>query len=320
MQKIERRTGFELSFRDAKADCFTCVLCSVQAGTNTSADKFCDLDEDGHGVLQAAPSGTAASVESAWPEPTPVFLVLDGIEFGPTLDTVIRSGVAKVRTQDYLAPALKQAWGDKLDFYSVPWGGRLRDDDQLSAYISLSRAQLCRVVNEAAGRPVVVIGHSWGSVVGYQAIRALETQSCPGGAPLPSGAVDLFVSMGSPLGSDLIEQTVKLIPGDFPGQELLGKPIAKPSTVSRWVNIAVKNDLIASQISPADANLTWDAGPNAVLRPAPFAYTYAHSAYYSKQDLVDRLAETISGRCHRRRRTSKLPILPLQPPLPFQRS
>ena len=146
---------------------------------------------------QSATSPTAtggdASDNSAWPEPAPIFLALDGIEFGPTLDTIVRSGRAGVRTQDYLAAALTRAWGDKLEFHAVPWGGRLHDDGQLANYLSLSRAQLCRLVAESEGRPIVVIGHSWGSVVGYQVIRALETQSCPGGSPLPSDALDLFV-------------------------------------------------------------------------------------------------------------------------------
>ena len=228
-------------------------------------------------------------------EPTPVFLTLDGIEFGPTVDGVVSTGLVEVRTENYLGPALENAWGDTLDFDTVPWGGRLRGDGDLANYLSLAKAKLCYAVEHAAGRPVVVIAHSWGSVVGYQAINGLQAGGCPSGSPLPPGSVDLFVSMGSPLGSDFMERTIKALPGTVPGQELIGKPIAKPATVKTWVNVSVNNDLIAATISAADRNLRWDAGANAVLRPAPLAYTYAHSAYYERQDLVDKLAETIKG-------------------------
>lgn len=70
----------------------------------------------------------------------------------------------------------------------------------------------------------VIIGHSLGSIVAYEAIQKLE-------APLP-----LFMTLGSPLGLDTIV---------YP--RLRPQPPCFPPEVRRWVNVADTDDFIASE-------------------------------------------------------------------------
>ena len=76
----------------------------------------------------------------------------------------------------------------------------------------------------------VVIGHSLGSVVAYEAIQQLKQ-------PLP-----LFLTIGSPLGLDTII---------YP--RLRPQPPNFPAPVKRWVNVADKNDHVA--VEPNLTNL-----------------------------------------------------------------
>jgi len=70
----------------------------------------------------------------------------------------------------------------------------------------------------------VIIGHSLGSVVAYEVARELEK------------SVPLFVTLGSPLGLSPIRGRLKQEP-------------AYPSAITRWVNLADRNDCVASGAS-----------------------------------------------------------------------
>lgn len=83
------------------------------------------------------------------------------------------------------------------------------------------------------GGPFVVIGHSQGSMVTYQALMEL-------GAALE---VELYVTIGSPLGLPQVTDVLK----QWHGQTL---PI--PAGVKRWVNIAQDGDIVCLDQSLAD--------------------------------------------------------------------
>ena len=70
----------------------------------------------------------------------------------------------------------------------------------------------------------VVIGHSLGSVVAYEAAHLI-------GQPLP-----LLVTLGSPLGLQTIVY-----------QQLRPQPPSFPANVRRWVNVADRDDFIAAE-------------------------------------------------------------------------
>jgi hypothetical protein len=86
-----------------------------------------------------------------------------------------------------------------------------------------------RVTRRIGPETRIVIGHSLGSVVAYEALGAR-----------PEG-VTLFVSLGSPLG---IRNAVfdKLVPG--PGPDGIG---LWPGRLERWLNVAATGDIVAAQ-------------------------------------------------------------------------
>lgn len=106
-----------------------------------------------------------------------------------------------------------------------------RDLRQVTAYMNdtdgTRQEALSRVAGLADSSTRVLIGHSLGSVVAYEAAHRLA-------APCP-----LLLTLGSPLGLDTIVYD-RLVP----------RPPCYPAPVGRWVNVADLDDLVA-----ADPNL-----------------------------------------------------------------
>lgn len=88
-------------------------------------------------------------------------------------------------------------------------------------------------------RPILLIGHSMGSVIAYDALWQLSRK--PGGEELE---IDLFITMGSPLG----ERTIQ--------RRLLGRGAVGaaryPGNIRRWVNIAAVGELTAMDMQLAN--------------------------------------------------------------------
>lgn len=80
-------------------------------------------------------------------------------------------------------------------------------------------------------RPILLIGHSMGSIIAYDALWQLSQESGK------QRKIDLFMTMGSPLGQSFIQHRIK-------GYR---EPPADryPQTIKRWVNIAAVGDLTA---------------------------------------------------------------------------
>lgn len=96
----------------------------------------------------------------------------------------------------------------------------LRDTDRRAA----ARASVADLI--ATERPRVVLAHSLGSVVAYEALWAR-----------PDLRVELLVTLGSPLGiPDVVFDRLDPLPN--------GRGV-RPAGVTRWVNLADPGDLIA---------------------------------------------------------------------------
>ncbi|MBL7255719.1 trypsin-like serine peptidase [Paractinoplanes lichenicola] len=95
--------------------------------------------------------------------------------------------------------------------------------------------QVVETTLAGAGGPLVVVGHSLGTIIAYEALRRIGAQA----------NVDLFVTAGSPLG--VLEV-----------QDLLDKPLRVPDGVREWRNVNDARDLVAldhrirPEYAPAD--------------------------------------------------------------------
>jgi subtilisin family serine protease len=102
----------------------------------------------------------------------------------------------------------------------------------------MERSLMERLV--VGGGPFIVIGHSQGSMIAYHVLRQLQKDQCD---------VRLFVTIGSPLGIQEVQDVLKPLQPD--------KQLTVPDCVDRWLNVAERLDPVA-----LDAKLSNDYGPN----------------------------------------------------------
>ena len=100
------------------------------------------------------------------------------------------------------------------------------------------RGMLTEALNHAWRRDqrVMLIGHSMGSIIAWDTLWKL----CQEADPAP-GPVDLFVSMGSPLGLHYVRN--RLLSAGRRGAD------AYPSNIRRWVNLSAMGDMTSLGVS-----------------------------------------------------------------------
>jgi hypothetical protein len=96
-----------------------------------------------------------------------------------------------------------------------------------------SRQMLKASLREArdAQRPILLIAHSMGSVIAYEALWQMSR------ANREAIQVDLFLTLGSPLGQRYIQKCLK-------GRDAIGN-VRYPNNIRRWVNLTSVGDLTA---------------------------------------------------------------------------
>lgn len=82
-----------------------------------------------------------------------------------------------------------------------------------------------------AHEPILLIGHSMGSIIAYDALWELWHEEGI------TGRVDLFLTLGSPLGMRFVQR--RLLGHEPDGQRTY------PGNIRRWVNVAAEGDLTA---------------------------------------------------------------------------
>ena len=82
-----------------------------------------------------------------------------------------------------------------------------------------------------AGRPILLIAHSMGSVIAYEALWQMSR------ANREAMQVDLLLTMGSPLGQRYMQQRIK-------GSDSIGS-VRYPNNVRQWINLSAAGDMTA---------------------------------------------------------------------------
>ena len=105
-------------------------------------------------------------------------------------------------------------------------------------FVPERRAQMCQSVLdrlEPGGGPFVIVGHSQGSMIAFDVLSRLDSEKY---------RVPLFVTIGSPLGIDEMQDQLKI---------LLGKSrLTVPRCVDRWLNVCDPIDPVAADRSLRD--------------------------------------------------------------------
>lgn len=131
------------------------------------------------------------------------------------------------RTADFLPFTIPRIATEELELH-------LRD---LNRYVQnrngaadAARGKLKTVLNNAAAaeRPILLLAHSMGSVIAYDALWQLSQETGPG------TRIHLLVTMGSPLGQKLIQRRL-----------LSSKEQRFPQNIGNWINLAAIGELTA---------------------------------------------------------------------------
>jgi hypothetical protein len=234
----------------------------------------------------------AAAQEDQWDGHDPIIIVLDGISFWRTL--LPGTGLPR----HYLQEDLEQHWTNAdLLLYSVNWDGDLSDMRGIVDYIEEVKTTIRNITSssrpDVADRPIVIIGHSWGSVTAYLALRELEAEANRSVEP---GAVAHLVTLGSPLpaqAANLGRIVNEHLPNTPTGEEIRTDRLVKPDIVGQWSNVWSRADCISNFVAVADINFERRFFPGDSLCSQFFPDQYlglltgAHTRYTTNAATVD---------------------------------
>lgn len=167
-------------------------LSAVIAATATLVLAGCDLLT---GIIGGDENDTDAGA---------VVVAVEGLSFVNTLagELAQLSGVGQIELADreaYLTETLSALLDDSFEISSFPWSGDAtgQTDDILEDTGERSLRQYLReraAYAEAQGKPLVVVGHSWGTVLTYLALSLEAAEADP-------LEVDLYITLSTPLGT-----------------------------------------------------------------------------------------------------------------------
>ncbi len=221
--------------------------------------------------------GTAAATPATAKTPVPMILVIDGVDPGVYDPTGLFSK-SSGRVDSYLMPKIKTSWAGFWDLqewknlHQVIWGG---DPTSTASAVETARVDIQQLLYaKSETQPLVIVTHSWGSVIAYRALIDLSEQGI-----LKPGDVDTFISMGSPLNAQS-----KILRAFTRRLYQWSDPAPAANAVQQWRNYYIEPaDKISGPIPGTDANVTNIAVP--YTGPVDDLWT-AHSAYHEDSRLL----------------------------------
>lgn len=139
------------------------------------------------------------------------------------MDVLLYSTIDRMPSLLHLLPGNARATARELERYF------LNEGKIASAVREKVKSELRPIL--AHGGKVMLIGHSMGSVIAYDTLWALSNLE-----HLP-GKVDLFLTLGSPLGLNYVQHRLM-------GHQYQGKK-KYPQNIRHWINVAATGDIIS---------------------------------------------------------------------------
>lgn len=156
------------------------------------------------------------------------------------LDKILYKAIDQLPSLIQILPRTARLTAEELDRY-------FKNEEQIA---SLVREQLKQELRPLLknNQKILLIGHSLGSVISYDTLWALSQLE-----HLP-GKIDLFLSIGSPLGMNYVQKRLL-------GHKYKDHDKKYPSNIRHWVNVSAVGD-----ITPLDRNFEDDY--KEMLKPA----------------------------------------------------
>ena len=248
-----------------------------------------------------------AQLYPPWKDSPPIIITLDGVTEVIRQCTPFRENPPP-REGNYLATNLAAQWelDPTSDLRPVEWSGLPEIGDTYTNFIESTREEILSAYK--TGRPVVIVAHSWGTVVAFK----LLTDDLA--SILPAGAIDQLITLGSPLAKGWCIAAVgtKLcFRGDIWGQEYVTTTrLKKPPTVRHWTNFWTALDMISGPNSDADENVNvrlntpYQCSDEVI---AQRACPTLHSAYFRDRRLAQQISWHLADDC-KENATSERPV------------
>jgi hypothetical protein len=211
-----------------------------------------------------------------------IVLTIDGIDgnmLASGFGKFLAKGPQEGRGDSYLIEHVREKWSFADDVHYYAWSG---DPANTSTDIQNLKIQIATLseLAERRGKPFIILGHSWGSVMAYRAISELK-----GEGKLPRPTIRKLVTIGSPLGANCSGGNLKCKAAretTFRHVRFSG-PQAVLGPVESWTNFWIKKDYISGPVDKLEHNVQ-----------LKYSFLTPHNAYFMNANLFQRITEVVA--------------------------
>lgn len=181
----------------------------------------------------------------------------------------------------YLKNAIDLDWTNSIQntvgtIWSFSWSNNINDTGEAISKLT-QRLKDLTALNKKTNAPLVILSHSWGTVLAYISISKNSDIF-----------VDKFITLGSPLNAT--DPLIKQITKEY--LDAFSISLTRPSNVKEWHNYWALCDTISGKISAADTN---DKDKKIYLGLTPFETTLekCHASYFTKEKIWTKILKDI---------------------------